>query len=176
MEKLKLVVSLVSKEYLFFSMNPYVFFLAKIKIIVDSFFKKIKLVANKIRMEYMFFSIHPYDFFIGKIEKAVNIYLNKTREQKIIFLVTVSFLILDTVIIYSNTFDILAVFKFFPHSLVGEKWNIYLSFLLIQSILKFMILSYYNFNNFWHNFKTSIPYFGGFYAAYFFIFSEKKKP
>jgi len=137
--------------------------------------KKINLMVNLVRLEYSLLKLNPYDFFLAKKEKIFQNISNKTEEQKIILLVILSFLLLDLTIICSNTFDILAIFKFFPDFLISEKWNIYLSFLLIQSLLKFIVLSYYNLNNTWHNIKTSLPYFGGFYAIYFFM-HKKKKP
>ena len=138
--------------------------------------KKIELVITLVSREYFYFTIDPLLFLLVKIENTIKNYLNKTQEQKIILFVTVGFLVLDLVIIESDSFDLLAIFKFFPNLWLSEKWNIYFSFLSIQSLLKLIILSYFNINNFWQNFKTALPYFGGFYGFYFFIFSNKKKP
>lgn len=137
--------------------------------------KKIIFVINLIRFEYILLKISPVDFFLAKKKKILLDIKNKTEEQKIILFVILGFLVLDLIIIFSDTFDLLAVFKFFPDFFMSEKWNIYFSFLLVQSLMKFIILSYYNFNNTWHNIKTSLPYLGGIYAVYFFCFCKKEK-
>ena len=136
--------------------------------------KKINLMVNLIRFEYNLFVINPSDFFLAKKEKIIRDISSKTEEQKALLSVIIGFLVLDLVIIFSDTFDILAVFKFFPDLWMNEKLNIYFSFIIIQSVLKFIILTYYNPKNPWHNFKTALPYIGGVYASYFFLKRTKK--
>ena len=166
---MKNLITVVGREYIYFSIDPYLFSLGKrdklfkiIQIIIIKLFSLIKKMRNSTYREYVYISINPYFFILGKKDYVFKIFENKTREQKVLLIVTLGFLILDSFILFADFF-------------AGGRLKTYLSFLILQAIIKFMILMYFNPYNALHNFKAALPYIGGVYVMYFFSKSKNNK-